>query len=133
MLDKKTVAALRHKWDYINPEKNDFLNFEDFLEFAEESGFRDGLVLTRLRPSEEHSRENTRFMHKGLMKETVMQTLFEIMGDVERMYEPELVKVETNLFDKEEIYKNCTVQVLTNTVTGEVSVGWWKNDKEHDR
>lgn len=39
-----------------------------------------------------------------------------------------IVKVETNVFDKEEIYENCTVQVLTNTVTGEVSVGWWRND-----
>lgn len=35
--------------------------------------------------------------------------------------------IETNIYDKEEIYPNCTVQVLTNTVTGEVSVGWWKN------
>ena len=35
--------------------------------------------------------------------------------------------IETNIFDKEEIYTNCTVQVLTNTVTGEVSVGWWQN------
>lgn len=40
----------------------------------------------------------------------------------------EIVKVETNIFDKEEIYPDCTVQVLTNTVTGEVSVGWWRND-----
>lgn len=38
--------------------------------------------------------------------------------------------VETNIFDKEEIYPDCTVQVLTNTVTGETSVGWWKNGKE---
>lgn len=36
-------------------------------------------------------------------------------------------KIETSVFDKEEIYENCTVQVLTNTVTGEVSVGWWKD------
>ena len=72
-------------------------------------------------------------MRKGLMKATVLQTLREIIGHVERMYEPELVKVETNLFDKEEIYQNCTVQILTNTVTGEVSVGWWKNDREDDR
>lgn len=36
-------------------------------------------------------------------------------------------KVEVNIYDKEEIYPNCTVQVLTNTVTGGVSVGWWKN------
>lgn len=33
-----------------------------------------------------------------------------------------------NLFDKEEIIENCTVQILTNTVTGEVSVGWWKGE-----
>lgn len=34
-----------------------------------------------------------------------------------------------DFYDKEEIFPNCTVQVLTNTVTGEVSVGWWKNDR----
>ena len=72
-------------------------------------------------------------MRKGLMKATVLQTLSEIIRDVEHMNGLEQVQVETNLFDKEEIYQNCTVQVLTNTVTGEVSVGWWKNDKEHDR
>ena len=32
--------------------------------------------------------------------------------------------IETNFFDKEEVYTDCMVQVLTNTVTGEVSVGW---------
>ena len=32
------------------------------------------------------------------------------------------VKVETNFYDKEEIYPDCTVQVLTNTATGDVSV-----------
>ncbi len=39
-------------------------------------------------------------------------------------------KVSMNIFDKEEIYSNCTVQVLTNSVTGEVSIGWWKNDRD---
>ena len=39
----------------------------------------------------------------------------------------EIVKVETNIYDKEETYPDCTVQVLTNTATGDVSVGWWKN------
>ena len=38
-----------------------------------------------------------------------------------------IVKVETNFYDKEEIFPDCTVKVLTNTATGEVSVGWWKN------
>ena len=73
------------------------------------------------------------YMRKGLVKATVLQTLREIISDVEKMNGFEQVQVVTNLFDKEEIYQNCTVQVLTNTVTGEVSVGWWKNDREDDR
>lgn len=40
----------------------------------------------------------------------------------------ETVKVETNMFDEEELHTDCTVQVLTNSVTGEVSVGWWENN-----
>lgn len=35
-------------------------------------------------------------------------------------------QTEVNVYDKEETYHNCTVQVLTNTVTGRTSVGWWK-------
>ena len=38
------------------------------------------------------------------------------------------VKVETNMFDKETIVENCTVQIWENSVTGEVSVGWWRNE-----
>lgn len=37
-------------------------------------------------------------------------------------------RVETNVYDKEEVYEDCTVQVLTNTRTGDVSVGWWRNE-----
>ena len=38
--------------------------------------------------------------------------------------------IETNLFDQEEIHPNCTVQILRNSITGEVSVGWWENEDE---
>ena len=38
--------------------------------------------------------------------------------------------IETNIFDIEEIHANCTVQILCNSVTGEVSVGWWPNDNK---
>lgn len=41
-----------------------------------------------------------------------------------------LINVETVLYDKEEIFTNCSVQVLTNTVTGETSIGWWKNNDD---
>ena len=38
-------------------------------------------------------------------------------------------QIESNLYDVVEEYTDCTVQVLTNTVTGETSVGWWPNDE----
>ena len=31
---------------------------------------------------------------------------------------------ECNLFDEEEIHRHCTVQVLRNSVNGQVSNGW---------
>ena len=37
--------------------------------------------------------------------------------------------VETNIYDEEEIHHNCVVQVLRNSVTGEISVGWWPEGK----
>ena len=33
------------------------------------------------------------------------------------------------IFDKETRIDNCTVQILENTETGEVSIGWWRNDE----
>lgn len=35
-------------------------------------------------------------------------------------------------YDKEETHENCTVQVLTNTKTGAVSVGWWRNEEAEE-
>lgn len=31
------------------------------------------------------------------------------------------------VFDQEEIHRNCTVQILSNSITGDTSVGWWEN------
>lgn len=38
----------------------------------------------------------------------------------------ERAETEINVFDEEEIYHNCTVQVLRNSMTGMESVGWWQ-------
>lgn len=38
------------------------------------------------------------------------------------------MQYEINLFDEEETYPDCTVQVLRNSITGSESVGWWRND-----
>ena len=40
--------------------------------------------------------------------------------------------VETNIYDQEEIHHGCTVHVLSNSVTGEVSVGWWQEKEEEE-
>ena len=39
-----------------------------------------------------------------------------------------VVGVETNLFDEREVHTNCTVEIWRNSVTGEMSIGWWEND-----
>ncbi len=37
-------------------------------------------------------------------------------------------RAEMNIYDKETRIENCTVQILTNSITGETSIGWWEND-----
>lgn len=37
-------------------------------------------------------------------------------------------KIETNIYDVEEVYHNCTVQILRNSITGEQSIGWWPEE-----
>lgn len=38
------------------------------------------------------------------------------------------IELAIGFYDQEEIYENCTVQILTNSKTGETSIGWWKNE-----
>lgn len=40
----------------------------------------------------------------------------------------ERTETEVNIYDEVETYQNCTVEVLKNSVTGETSIGWWKNE-----
>lgn len=41
-------------------------------------------------------------------------------------------QITTNIYDTEEIHHGCTVQVLRNSVTGDVSVGWWEEKGEEE-
>lgn len=62
----------------------------------------------------------------------------QILQDIEN--EPEMMKVrnmktyeievysEDDVFDQEEIIPNCTVQIWSNSKTGNVSIGWWRNE-----
>lgn len=38
--------------------------------------------------------------------------------------------MELNLYDQCEIIEGCTVEILTNTLTGDTSVGWWRGGVE---
>lgn len=37
---------------------------------------------------------------------------------------------DIDIYDEEEIHTNCTVQILKNSVTGKISIGWWENKEE---
>ena len=38
--------------------------------------------------------------------------------------------MELNMYDQCEIIEGCTVEILTNTLTGETSVCWWRGGVE---
>ena len=46
--------------------------------------------------------------------------------------EPKIELKEMNLYDKVERYSNCIVEVLTNSITGDSSVGWYKTDETEE-
>ena len=48
------------------------------------------------------------------------------------MSEPKIINIESNLYDECTIYTNCTVEVWKNSVTGEISYGWYKTDNTEE-
>lgn len=40
----------------------------------------------------------------------------------------EVADLDIPVYNKETQIKNCTVQILENTTTGQTSIGWWKNE-----
>ena len=42
----------------------------------------------------------------------------------------ECISHRINLYDQREIIEGCTVEIMTNTLTGETSVGWWRGGVE---
>ena len=41
-------------------------------------------------------------------------------------------ETEDNFYDTVDTYYGCTVQILTNTVTGQVSIGWWQDEYDEE-
>ena len=40
-----------------------------------------------------------------------------------------VAQMESNIYDRVEEHHNCFVQILTNSVTGEISIGWKKEEE----
>lgn len=62
--------------------------------------------------------------------DTIIAILNKLIKNTELQNVENVVNIENmeiNIYDEEEVYPDCTVQVLRNSVTGKVSVGWWKN------
>ena len=55
-----------------------------------------------------------------------------VIAKIKTMQEGSVVD-EINVFDKCEVHENCTVQILSNSTTGEVSIGWWQETQEEIR
>lgn len=67
----------------------------------------------------------------GAAYQAARDVIREITKEIEKspvIEQESSMTVETNIFDKETIVENCTVQILENSITGETSVGWWRND-----
>lgn len=64
---------------------------------------------------------------KGM--EEIEEKLHRLKQAEPQIVAPDQFKVETILYDIEEIHHNCTVHILRNSVTGEQSIGWWPEEQ----
>lgn len=66
----------------------------------------------------------------GSENESLRTELQEVKSKYDKLKEDspkagDVVELHANIFDKVEVFHNCTVEVLTNTVTGDVDIGWY--------
>lgn len=54
-----------------------------------------------------------------------------IPDDVVETSQPQ-VEMAVEFYDQSEIHHNCAVEVFSNSVTGDVSIGWWYEDGGDD-
>lgn len=72
--------------------------------------------------------ERKQWLSQFWFAEYAIRELDIVLSKIEEMEKAQdAERIDTFIYDQEEVYDNCTVQILTNTVTGEVSVGWWEN------
>lgn len=60
--------------------------------------------------------------------EKIIEYVNQLIADEEQRAENQTnYKIDVDMYDEMELYTDCTVQVLHNTITDEYSVGWWQN------
>lgn len=45
----------------------------------------------------------------------------------------EPIVAASGIYDQCETHEGCTVEIWSNSITGETSVGWWQNEGGEDR
>lgn len=74
------------------------------------------------------------YTHILAMLETGQLATVELPEALPDAPEGSVVSVRTvPVYDTEEIHHGCTVQVWSNSQTGEQSIGWWYEDQDEDR
>lgn len=119
--DGKSVSELIRRLEYLAMEVSGNAR-EACVEAAALIGFlmfRDSRQTFRLRELEAEALEQSHTISD------LREKLAELSGG-------EFVELAVAFYDKREVHKNCTVEVLTNTKTGAVSVGWYKNSEEEN-
>ncbi len=62
------------------------------------------------------------------MREKTLRLLEAAYAEIQRLkkeLDDARTKVELSIYDQEEFHEGCTVHVLMNSRTGDVSIGWW--------
>ena len=68
------------------------------------------------------------------LRQRVQEQRKQIKDLQKKISELEKPRIESiSIYDREEIHHNCTVQVLHNTITGQVSIGWYPEGKFKDQ
>lgn len=85
---------------------------------------------------------NKQYISKELLFETLKDKLdWEIVGRINELPTIELesenernniIEVQTNIFDRCTTITNCTVEILENTETHEISVGWYMTEDSEE-
>lgn len=89
---------------------------------SEASDWRKKYIACGLFNTEWHGTEIIRTLKRSGMPKVPEEPLD---GQMDMLGEP---SIANNVYDQCEVHENCTVEVWSNSETGETSIGWWENE-----